>query len=392
MSKTSNSDKSSTSSCGADPVSDRESARLNFLAEANHDLRPPLHALSLFVSALKERARTNPDQPISNFAGLLDKIGRSQRAVGEIVENLLDFAKLDSGLLSAVLKPVQLSDSFDRIAECYSGTVSERGLSLIVCPSSAKVCADRQLLDKLLGCFVANAIRFTDEGKILIGARRKGKAVRIEVWDTGAGIAPACHAAAFEPFTRFGATGSGQVGLGLGLAIADGIAKSMGGEVGLYSEPGRGSCFFVSLPLADEDVFRDEAGAGKETQEKPLVLLVDDDPTVLDAMEILLDGWGYLVIAALSVDEMKQRLAEKATKPTLLIADFNLGGGSDGVQGAVKLKDEVCGEFPVAIMSGETGADLAKRAKEHGMVLLGKPVKAPQLHQLIRSAIAGALS
>jgi len=392
MSKTSDSGKSSTSCSGSDPARGGESAKLKFLAEANHDLRQPLHALSLFVSALKERARTNPDQPISDFAGLLDKISRSQRTVEEFLENLLNFAKLDSGLMSAVLKPVQLSDSFDRIAECYSGAASERGLSMVVCPSSVRVTADRQLLDKLLSCLVANAIRFTEEGRVLIGARRKGKEVRIEVWDTGIGIAPECHAAVFEPFTRFGVMGGGPVGLGLGLAIADGIAKSMGGGVGLYSEPGRGSCFFVSVPKADDETVQNDAGANQEIIEKPLVLLIDDDPTVLDAMEILLDGWGYSVLAALSVDELRQRLAEKPRVPTLLIIDFNLGGGGDGVQKAVKLKDEVCGEIPIAVMSGETGGELAKRAKEHGMVLLGKPIKAPQLHQLIRSAIAGALS
>jgi len=368
-----------------------DAARLKFLATANHDLRQPLHAMSLFVSALNERARANPDQPISEFIGLLDKIGRSQKTVEELLENLLDFSKLDSGMMKTSPQVFQLGTLLDRLQERVAAVAQGSGISFSVVSSSVQINSDQLLIERLLNCLVMNAIKFTEEGKILVGARHEQGRVRIEVWDTGVGVSEDQVENVFEPFVQLTSSEfSANQGLGLGLAIVEGIARLLQAELEVRSWPGQGSCFSISLPIVDKEKLDQTQGSPKKTdQEVSTILCIDDDPTVLDAMEILVEGWGYNIIAADSLAAAQEKLAASEQKPCLLIVDYRLGDTGNGIEALVALRETLGQSAVAALVTGDTDTSLMEEAKKCGAILLHKPIKPAQLHQLIRSVVAG---
>jgi len=371
-------------------------ARLEFLATANHDLRQPLHAMSLFVSALKERANANPDQPISEFLGLLDKIAKSQRTVEAFLENLLDFSKLDSGTMRFARQTMTPAVVFARAQECFEREAQKKGVELSVVPCSVSVESDPLMLGKLMECLVSNAVKYAEKGKVLIGARRRNGKLALEVWNHGEGVPEESLGKIFEPFVREKGVNEAHgryPGLGLGLAIAAGIAEELGIDLTVRSWPGRGVCFSAELTLNESMAPEKTIGVGETArQENPVILMIDDDLTVLDAMESLLDGWGCKLLTASSFEEALDGLRGIIKPPDLMILDYRLGGGANGIEVAMGLRAELGQGVPAALVTGEVGSDLAERAKEQGMVLLSKPIKPPQLRQLIRNAVAGVLA
>ncbi len=371
-------------------------ARLKFLAAANHDLRQPLHAMSLFVSALKERANVNPDQPISEFLGLLDKIAKSQRTVEEFLENLLDFSKLDSGTMRVNRQTMTPAAVFARAGECFEREAQKKGVELTVVPCSASVEGDPQLLGKLFECLLSNAVKYSKKGKVLVGARRCDGALRLEVWNRGAGVPEESLEKIFEPFVRLEGIDEpqgGYPGLGLGLAIAAAIAKELDIDLTVRSWPGWGVCFSVRLALSGKTFQKKTTRSSESVQQENLVvLMVDDDPAVLDAMESLLEEWGCKLLMASSLEEARSRLRDINGTLGLMIVDYRLGRDTTGIDVAMALRAELGQGVPTALVTGEEGRDIANKAKEQGMVLLQKPIKPPQLRQLIRNAAAGVLA
>ncbi len=257
-------------------------AKSRFLATASHDLRQPLHALGLFVAQL--RGRTGVEDRKRIVAG----IEAALSAVNELFNALLDISKLDAGVLVPKLNEFPVAQLLKRIETTFAGVAREKGLDFRVISSDGWVRSDFILLERIVFNLVSNAIRYTSTGGVLVGCRRRGKGLRIEVWDTGAGIPHDQHQYIFSEFYRLEKPDQDPGGLGLGLAIVDRLCRLLKHPVDLKSKLGKGSCFRVTVPLiralADTAKPRTAARPTSVALDKRLVVVIDDDPLVLEGM------------------------------------------------------------------------------------------------------------
>lgn len=292
-------------------------AKSRFLAAASHDLRQPLHALTLFSADLLRAAETREEQRLAA------RINESVGAMSELLDALLDISRLDIGGAFVQPSPLVLGDLFVRLASGFARTADARGVRLRCRPSSLCIITDAALLERLLGNLVANAIRYTDHGSVLVAARRRGGRVAIEVRDSGIGIAAEHQASIFEEF--FQVSNSARVrdeGLGLGLAIVKRLEALLGAQVELRSRPGVGSVFSVSLPLelapaaADPGAPPANAAGGQGDQPLHLLLALPARPE-LRALAALAVDWGY---ACDWINAGDDALAISAGKPALIVA------------------------------------------------------------------------
>ncbi len=271
--------------------------KTRFIASASHDILQPLNAARLFASSLVEKLHKSKD---AKLAGNLDA---SLEAVEEILTTLLDISRLDAGGMKPEMAPFLIDELLQALALEFGPAARQKGLSLDVVVCGLAVMSDRKLLRRILQNLVSNAIKYTKSGRVLMGCRRIGGRLRIEVHDTGPGIADSKHEMIFEEFQRLDSAGDGPQGLGLGLSIVDRIAKVLGSPIGLKSKLGRGSVFSVEVPLS-------ATALAQVTRRQPVpprrglagtltVLVIDNEPAILDGMELLLSGWGCIVHRAI---------------------------------------------------------------------------------------------
>jgi signal transduction histidine kinase len=358
-------------------------AKSRFLAAASHDLRQPLHALSLFSAALSLRGAAPEVREISG------NIGRALGSLTALVDALLDVSRLDAGAVKPEFQSVDAGAIAERIAAEYRPTAERKGLELEVAPCDALVRTDPVLLDRLLRNLVDNAIKYTASGAVRVELRRANPALRIAVSDTGEGIPAAERERVFEEFYQIGNPERDRTkGLGLGLAIVRRIARLLGTDVALQSEVGRGSTFSFELPLAAEAAA--EAAAPAAAVERSLrgrgVLVIDDEPEVRVGMRTLLETWGCRVAVCSGMQEAEKLLDEHSIQIEMIIADFRLRAGEDGIETIQKLRRRI-GPVPALLVSGDTAPDRIKEAAASGLSLLHKPV-APDL---LRTALAERL-
>jgi signal transduction histidine kinase/CheY-like chemotaxis protein len=360
-------------------LSEANRAKSRFLAAASHDLRQPLHALNLLVAQLGDDASP---------AERRRAVRRIEGAVGSInglFDGLLDFSRLDAGVVNANVSAIALQPVLDRLDAAFLADAEARGLALRIRQSDAWVRSDPILLERILGNLVGNALRYTRAGGVLVACRTRGERVRIEVRDTGIGIPPDKHDAIFAEFYQIAPGGhlSGG-GLGLGLAIVARLCALLGHDVALASTPGRGSCFAVTLPRAAaarertaESVAtgREDALAGRR------VLVLDNDEGVLDSTVGLLANWGCEAIAARSLPEAIERLAD--TPPDLMIADVHLDDGEDGVAAIAGLRARFSRDFPAVVITGDVAQSTRDRVAAAGLLVLDKPVAPLRLRTLL---------
>ncbi|MGE8355068.1 MAG: hybrid sensor histidine kinase/response regulator [Microvirgula sp.] len=354
-------------------------AKSVFLASASHDLRQPLHALGLFVVSLGRTALSGKQRE------LLDHIEASSAAAREMLNTLLDFSKLEAGVIEARPRPFRLQPMLRKLENEFAPQADGKALIYRTRDTTGVANADPGLVELILRNLIANAIRYTSEGGLLVGCRRRGGELAIEVWDTGAGIPASQHREIFREFHQLGnPERDRRKGLGLGLAIVDGLARTMQVRVELASVPARGSVFRLCLPQAGAEQAVAEtvpAASGLPTLQGRRILVVDDDPAVRTAMTGLLAGWHSQCLAVESVQEAVDCL--DGFTPELVIADYRLRGQQTGQQALEAIFARLGQSLPAVILTGDTAPDRLRDARASGAFLLHKPVDTDVLLQTL---------
>jgi signal transduction histidine kinase len=356
-------------------------AKSRFLAAASHDLRQPMHALSLFVGQLQQHA-VPPDS-----RHLVQQIAESVEALGGLLDGLLDISKLDAGVLTPDKSAFPIGQALARLESDFSGSAEAKNLSLRIRPSPLWLHTDPVLLERVMFNLVSNAVRYTDKGGILIACRRRGTRARIEVRDSGMGIPPEAHDSIFQEFVQLRNPGRHRSqGLGLGLAIVKRLAILLELPLNIISEPGRGSVFAVEVPLA----LPSDAVPEKPMRLDPsmaldgkIVVVVDDDDLVLRSVTGLLESWGCMVLPAEGGTQAQERVRYIGLPPDALLCDFRLMDGEKGTDVIFALRREFGPKLPAILISGDTGPDMLRIAQEAGLALLHKPLAAAKLRTLL---------
>jgi len=364
--------------------------KTRFIAAASHDLLQPLHAARLFTAAMIDR------DPGNDLGG---KIDTSLGAVESLLDALLDISKLDAGAFRPEKRPFALQPMFESLATAFAPVAARRGAELVVVPTQAFVSTDPAFLRRILQNLLSNALRYgRAEGRparVLLGCRRVGNSLRIEVKDNGPGIAADKQAIIFDEFVRLQVEDDApreERGLGLGLAIVDRIARMLDLPIGLASAPGQGSTFSVSVPRVPAVVATPVAAPVPQptpsVEAESFVLCIDNEARVREAMATLLGGWGCRVAAAASQDEALALVARAGRLPDLVLADLHLDDVSenrpDGLEVVEALRRAWGRAVPAALVTADRDPTLRLRARARQVELLHKPVKPAALRALLR--------
>lgn len=339
-------------------------AKTRFLAAISHDLAQPLNAARLFTHALSQQlAHGDAHEAVENIDGALG-------SAESLLSGLLDISRLDAGGMSAKVQDFCAHDLLQHLAAEFRVLAAEKGIELHCVPSRAWLRSDPQLLRRVLQNFLANAVRYTARGRILLGCRRDGDALRIEVWDTGPGIAEADRRAIFEEFRRLDRGGQG---LGLGLSIAERIADLLGHPLDLRSWPGRGTVFGIRVPRGLPRIAAPSKAAQAASRAPGgRVLVVDNDPAVLKGMQALLSGWQCDVLAARDGDQAHALYTTHA--PDLILLDYHLDGGLTGLALYRRLTDGRPAR-PFVVITADHSQHVRDAVAAAGGHLLHKPLK-----------------
>ena len=359
-------------------------AKTKFLATASHDIRQPLQAMALLLGGLAPEVTTPAGQRT------LRAVERSLGASMELLDALLEFSRLDAGALRPHVTGVALDDLLDIVVEPYMAEAARKGLRLTLRAPRATVRSDAQLLARILRNLLSNAIKYTDRGGILVGCRRRGDRLRLEIWDTGCGIPADQQRQVFwEFFQGPGARRGG--GLGLGLAIVERLARLLGHHIAVRSLPGRGSVFAVEMTLdepAGPVVPVPAVAPGFAWLAGRLVAVLEDDVAVAEALARLLAGWGARVAAGTTGAELAASLA--GARPDAVIADCQLGDDQDGFAVLDGL-DALHGcRLPAVVLTGDYDVGTLKRRNRARRRVLHKPVWPAVLEAVLRHELGEA--
>lgn len=366
-------------------------AKSTFLASASHDLRQPIHALGLSLALLERTELTVAQRETLALAR------SSLSASSEMLDTLLDFSRAEAGVIAPRIQRFQIGAVLREIEAEIAVTADEKGLVYRTRDCDAAVESDPGLVKIILLNLVSNAIRYTAEGGILVGCRRRGERVVIEVWDTGMGIPASQHEAVFSDFVQLGnPERDHRKGLGLGLAIARRLARLLGGEITLDSVAGRGSVFRFSAPLWRGAEAQAEAAVIEPLQARPVsdaagprrVLIIDDDEAIRVGLGALLRETGYAVEA---VETIAQAQAScDARPPDVLICDYRLRADESGAEAARLLRAQLGRRVPALLITGDTHPDRIAEAAREDMEILYKPTHPDHLLAAVARLLAAA--
>ena len=359
-------------------------ARSRFVAAASHDLLQPLSAAKLFVASARDEV-TPP-----KLAETLDKAGAALESVETILEALLDISRLESGKAALRPGPVQMAPLLRRLADDFAHQARDKGLRFRVRVAEALVLSDAAYLRRILQNLIGNALRYTDRGGVLVGLRRRGATLRVEVLDTGPGIPPAEQRAVFREFHRLNARASASEGLGLGLAIVERAAALLEHPLALHSTPGRGTRFTLDLPLADPQGLADpppEPDAPPPADRGLIGLLVEDDEDLRSALTLLLEGWGHSVLEAPDHDAALALVSEIDIAPDFLLVDNRLSGTGSGLELIERMR-HLHGPLPARIITADRSQALRDACARAGVAILYKPIDTGLLERFIASVAA----
>lgn len=368
-------------------------ARSRFLAAASHDLRQPMHALVLLVEALKEKLRPEGGEPMR----LTEHIDASAHSMESLLNVLLDISRLDAGVVVARPECFPVGRVFKHLEQQYGPLAEGKGVELHVHATDVTLFSDPILLERILSNLLANAIRYTDRGRIVLGLRRVQKDwARIEVWDTGKGIAEAYREKIFEEYFQLeNPERDRDKGLGLGLAIVQRLARLLGSPVDVQSSLGKGSCFRIRMVRCEPPATREEASAMAETDPLqkngriPLVAFIDDDETILEAMTAVFDQWGVDLALGVDAQQVKEDLLELGRSPDAILTDYRLRNGRTGIDAIAQLRAEFGPEIPAALITGDTATTTIQAIANSGLPLLHKPLKPAKLRAYLNHMLAG---
>lgn len=360
-------------------------AKSQFLAAASHDLRQPLHAIGLYAAAMR------PQVAGREAAITLGKIEDAVVSMENLFCGILDVSKLDAGVVVPALSCVSVKTLLEGLYEDFRQQASAKGLQFRLRYGDARVASDPVLLERILRNLIANALRYTDRGGVLVTASQRDNLIRFQVWDTGRGIPPEHMDRIFKDFFQVAnPLGDQSQGLGLGLAIVDRLARLLGHPLRVRSLPGKGTVFSLDVPISHADPMRevgDQDTPAGMTRLHGLVAVVDDDAMVLDSLVTLLEAWGLRVIMAASGIKL---LAGLARAPDILITDYRLGE-EDGLELAQAVRTAYPGsEFQVIVMTGDTSEQSVLALNDSGYQILHKPVRPARLRTLIAYLLRSA--
>jgi signal transduction histidine kinase len=363
-------------------------AKTQFFAAASHDLRQPLHAMGLFAEALRQK---NHDEEVSQ---LVNSINASVDALEGLFSELLDITRIDTGGVEVHDSHFEVGEILRKLRLNFEPTAFEKGLSLRLRGGSKVVFADPLLVERILRNLVSNAIRYTNDGTVLVGTRRRGDKVLLQVMDTGLGIRETERARIFEEFYQVPHTGvvlpEQRKGLGLGLAIVKRLADLMHAPLSLASVPGKGSVFTLELPAGKAPRAEAVKLPGKRplglTLDGHLVVVVEDEPVVRAGLEVLLKSWGANLVSFDSVAQTRAWAAATdpaVVKPDLLIVDYRLEDGLSGVDAIAALRARFGAKLPAIVVTGSTMSGHENEAHDGDFHLLIKPVLPNKLRAMI---------
>jgi signal transduction histidine kinase len=362
-------------------------ARSRLLATASHDIRQPLHALGFMLESLSGKVESD------DARRLVRRIQSSTQDLSQMLTDLLDLSKLESGALRAVPRAFALAPLLQSLEEEFAPSALEAGLKLHVESLAVDVASDRLLLLRILRNLLSNAIRYTGAGGVVVGTRVEGERVWIDVSDTGPGIPEERQGEIFQEFRQLETRSRGSdAGLGLGLAIVQRLAQLLGHELEVQSAPGRGARFSVAVPRASH-----RAAAAAHAEElralaNPLsgcrIAVVDDDPNVLEATRELLSSWGCEVRVAADSSEAHGLLAS-GWAPDFVLSDYHLSEQTSGLEVIAGLRRAVGAAFPAALVTGDTAPDHLEEMRATGFPVLQKPLAPARLRAVLTQAFSG---
>ncbi len=354
--------------------------KTRFLAAASHDILQPLNAARLYTTSLSERE-------LEGIEGKLTRnIDASLEAVEEILNALLDISRLDAGALKPEKSTFRIDELLSALEVEFSPLAEERGIDLKFITCSLAVRTDRRLVRRVLQNFISNAIKYTSQGKAMVGCRRRGRMVEIGVYDTGFGIPKNKQVLIFREFQRLGGTAGFAPGLGLGLSIVERIGHMLDHRIMLNSEPGTGSVFSILLPTAAVVPAAKRKTADLHTKTTNLdglaVLCIDNEQSILDGMSVLLGGWGCSVLPGKDIEEAQMVIHDYGRAPDIILADYHLDDGN-GIDLIQQLRWKFGPDLPAILVTADRSQARLDEAREKGVTLLNKPVKPAALRALI---------
>jgi len=359
-------------------------AKSKFLAAASHDLRQPLHALTLFTSVLDESIQ------YPKVRRVVDQIKASVHALQSLFNALLDISRLEAGVMIAEKSNFDLQPLFEKLANDFNPEASEKGITIIWPTDSYAVHSDPNLLEQILRNYISNAIRYTHKGEVSITCEGDGDLLTIKVIDSGVGIPEEEQQAIFKEFHQLSNPERDRSkGLGLGLAIVQRTAKLLGHAIGVESQPGAGSTFSITV---DQVNITESTGASKasfkrdaEHKETALLVVIDDEVSVREGTQSLLELWGCDVITAVDKYEAIARLREGNRIPDAIIADYRLPKNETGVDAIRAIYAEYSEEVPALIVTGDIAAERLREVNSSGFQVLHKPVAPAKLRAFLRN-------
>lgn len=363
-------------------------AKSMFLASASHDLRQPLHAMQMYIAALRHKM---DDIETLNIVDDIDAVSIS---TARLLSALLDVSQLEAGAIQPKFEDFPIDDVLNRVFREFAPAARQKNLEFEMIPSSLYVRSDPVLLERILGNFMSNAIRYTNEGRILVGIRRRGDKASIEVWDTGRGIPEDQISAIFEDFHQIdNAERDRSKGLGLGLAIARRLAVCLTHDIECDSLFGHGSRFAIVLESAVNTKSEIDDSKGLEVLTKSLsglhILLVENDFDVMRATKNLLESWGCSVSCGGNLEEAVNVIEESlSTPPNIILADYRLPGGADGVEVANRIQLILGQTIPTIVITGDVEESNLNAITKQGYQVMCKPVQPAKLRALISNMVS----
>ena len=358
-------------------------AKSRFLAAASHDLRQPLQTIRLLQGLLAEKSN-GPDAQT-----LLKRLDATVGVMSGMLNTLLDINQLEAGVIHADIESFALADLFEHLNADFGYHMRAQGLDWRVVSSACIVRSDPRLLEQILRNLLSNAAKFTTSGKVLLGCRRRGETMRIEVWDTGPGIPEEDRLAIFEEFHQINNPARERSrGLGLGLAIVQRLSNLLGHPIDLNSRPGHGSMFSIRVPMEASAHASSSYPRGGSTVEhakgSALILVVEDDPTIRELLEMLLRAGGHRPLGA--ADGV---VAIASTEiPDIIVADFNLPNGPNGVDVVAKLREKFQRAIPAIVLTGDISTQTLRAIAALGCTHLDKPVESAELMRAVTNLLA----
>lgn len=360
--------------------------KTRFFTAVGHDLLQPLHAARLTLSAMLDGEGDREQQRLGG------QVDHALSTIEELLKTILDLSKLEAGVTEPQIRLIDVEELFSSVVGDVAPIARAKGLKLGHRPTRLMVRSDPLMLRRIMQNLVANAVHYTDKGRIRLLARRRGLSVRLEVWDTGPGIPQVERDRIFEEFQRGTASETARVGgFGLGLSIVQRMSEALEHDLGLWSRVGRGSCFTVMVPFATMRAPQQpmepqaEPGYGLPASH---VLVIENEPTVVEAMRALLMRWGCCVRVAASAEDVDAMFRETPEySPDVVLADYHLNRGQTGVAVVADLRQRLGVEVPAIVISADTSLTQSSLAAAGPFELLRKPVKPAELRALMRHVI-----